>query len=76
MSGATIEVDDLHKRFGSTPALDGMSFTVRPGLVTGFVGPNGAGKSTTMRVIVGLDTADAGKALIGGRPCTAACGAR
>ncbi|GAA1653005.1 hypothetical protein GCM10009828_097790 [Actinoplanes couchii] len=49
-------------------ALDGMSFAVRPGVVTGFVGPNGAGKSTTMRVILGLDTAEAGSALVGGRP--------
>ncbi len=65
---ATIEVSGLRKRFGSTLALDGMSFTVRPGQVTGFVGPNGAGKSTTMRVIVGLDAADAGQALIGGHP--------
>ena len=53
---------------GRRPALDGMSFTVAPGQVTGFVGPNGAGKSTTMRVILGLDAADAGTALIGGRP--------
>jgi ABC-2 type transport system ATP-binding protein len=45
MSDATIEVSGLHKRFGSVTALDGMSFTVRPGHVTGFVGPNGAGKS-------------------------------
>jgi ABC-2 type transport system ATP-binding protein len=65
---ATIEVTGLRKRFGSTVALDGMSFTVRPGQVTGFVGPNGAGKSTTMRVILGLDAADAGNALIGGQP--------
>jgi ABC transporter len=64
---ATIEVDGLRKRFGSTLALDGMSFTVTPGQVTGFVGPNGAGKSTTMRVILGLDAADEGSALIGGR---------
>src|SRR5580700_2934595 len=63
-----IEVSELRKRFGPTPALDGMSFTVRPGQVTGFVGPNGAGKSTTMRVILGLDAADSGSALIGGRP--------
>jgi ABC-2 type transport system ATP-binding protein len=63
-----IAVNGLRKRFGSTVALDGMSFTVRPGQVTGFVGPNGAGKSTTMRVILGLDSADAGTALIGGRP--------
>src|SRR5216117_364100 len=65
---ATIDVTGLHKRFGSTVALDGMTFAVRPGQVTGFVGPNGAGKSTTMRVILGLDAADAGSALIGGRP--------
>jgi ABC-2 type transport system ATP-binding protein len=65
---ATIEVSGLRKRFGPTLALDGMSFTVGPGQVTGFVGPNGAGKSTTMRVILGLDAADKGSALIGGRP--------
>ncbi len=64
---ATIEVAGLRKRFGPTLALDGMSFTVGPGQVTGFVGPNGAGKSTTMRVILGLDAPDAGTALIGGR---------
>jgi ABC-2 type transport system ATP-binding protein len=64
----TIEVSGLRKRFGPTVALDGMSFTVAPGQVTGFVGPNGAGKSTTMRVILGLDAPDAGSALIGGRP--------
>ncbi|MFE0379074.1 ATP-binding cassette domain-containing protein [Streptomyces inhibens] len=51
-------------------ALDGMTFTVTPGQVTGFVGPNGAGKSTTMRVILGLDSADEGHALVGGRPYT------
>jgi ABC-2 type transport system ATP-binding protein len=67
MSDATIAVSGLRKRFGTTLALDGMSFTVQPGRVTGFVGPNGAGKSTTMRVIVGLDAPDAGSALIGGR---------
>ena len=65
---ATIEVTGLRKRFGSVPALDGMTFFVVPGQVTGFVGPNGAGKSTTMRVILGLDAADAGTALIGGQP--------
>ncbi|OUC98569.1 ATP-binding cassette domain-containing protein [Streptosporangium minutum] len=65
---ATIEVSGLRKRFGRTPALDGMSFTVQPGQVTGFVGPNGAGKSTTMRVILGLDAAEEGYALVGGRP--------
>jgi ABC-2 type transport system ATP-binding protein len=65
---ATIEVTGLRKRFGSTVALDGLSFRVGPGQVTGFVGPNGAGKSTTMRIILGLDAADDGTALIGGRP--------
>src|ERR1700690_2322326 len=64
---ATIEVSGLRKRFGPTLALDGMSFIVQPGQVTGFVGRNGAGKSTTMRVILGLDAADAGKATVGGR---------
>ena len=65
---ATIEVSSLHKRFGPTLALDGMTFTVAPGQVTGFVGPNGAGKSTTMRVILALDSPDDGSALIGGQP--------
>ena len=65
---ATIEIDGLRKRFGPVQALGGMTFTVQPGHVTGFVGPNGAGKSTTMRVIVGLDTPDAGTATIGGHP--------
>jgi len=65
---ATIEVAGLRKRFGPTLALDGMTFTVSPGQVTGFVGPNGAGKSTTMRIILGLDAADAGTATVGGRP--------
>jgi ABC-2 type transport system ATP-binding protein len=64
---ATVEVTALRKRFGPTVALDGISFTVAPGQVTGFVGPNGAGKSTTMRVILGLDRADEGTALIDGR---------
>jgi len=64
----TIEVTGLRKRFGPTLALDGMSFTVKPGQVTGFVGPNGAGKTTTMRVIIGLDAPDSGQALVGGQP--------
>ena len=68
---ATIEVAGLRKRFGPATALDGMTFTVEPGQVTGFVGPNGAGKSTTMRVILGLDAADAGTATIGGQPYAA-----
>jgi ABC-2 type transport system ATP-binding protein len=64
---AAIEVSALRKRFGPTQALDGMTFTVPPGRLTGFVGPNGAGKSTTIRVILGLDAPDEGQALIGGR---------
>ena len=68
MSAPGIAVAGLRKRYGTTRALDGMSFTVHPGLVTGFVGPNGAGKSTTMRVILGLEAADAGTALIEGKP--------
>ncbi|WP_238010565.1 ATP-binding cassette domain-containing protein [Dactylosporangium sp. AC04546] len=68
MSDATIEVAGLRKRYGPTTALDGMTFTAVPGRVTGFIGPNGAGKSTTMRIILGLHAADAGQALVGGRP--------
>jgi ABC-2 type transport system ATP-binding protein len=68
MQTPTIEARGLHKRYGSTVAVDGLSFTVGPGQVTGFVGPNGAGKSTTMRMILGLDTPDQGTALVGGRP--------
>jgi ABC-2 type transport system ATP-binding protein len=50
-----IEAHGLVKRYGSTTAVDGLSFSVGPGLVTGFLGPNGAGKTTTMRKILGLD---------------------
>jgi ABC-2 type transport system ATP-binding protein len=63
-----IEITSLRKRYGPVRALDGMTFSISPGQVTGFVGPNGAGKSTTMRVILGLDRPDAGTALIDGRP--------
>jgi ABC-2 type transport system ATP-binding protein len=63
-----IEVRELTKRYGSTVAVDGLSFDVRPGRVTGFLGPNGAGKSTTMRVIVGLDSPTSGAATINGSP--------
>jgi ABC-2 type transport system ATP-binding protein len=62
-----IEARDLTKRYGGVPAVDALSFTVRPGMVTGFLGPNGSGKSTTMRLILDLDRPDAGQALIGGR---------
>ena len=64
----TVEVDGLTKRFGPLTAVDDLSFTVRPGLVTGFLGPNGAGKTTTMRIILGLDVPTSGRALVGGRP--------
>ena len=62
-----IEARGLVKRYGSTTAVDNLSFDVRPGTVTGFLGPNGAGKSTTMRMILGLDRPDAGTARINGR---------
>ncbi|MBE3010556.1 ATP-binding cassette domain-containing protein [Microbispora sp. NEAU-D428] len=61
-----IEVRELTKRFGRTVAVDGLTFHVKPGRVTGFLGPNGAGKSTTMRVILGLDRPASGEALVGG----------
>jgi ABC-2 type transport system ATP-binding protein len=62
-----IEARALTKRYGSTVAVDGLSFDVQPGSVTGFLGPNGSGKSTTMRMIMGLDFPHAGQARIGGR---------
>jgi ABC-2 type transport system ATP-binding protein len=62
-----IEVRGLTKRYGSTVAVDRLSFDVPPGAVTGFLGPNGSGKSTTMRMILGLDAPDAGHARIGGQ---------
>jgi ABC-2 type transport system ATP-binding protein len=63
-----IEVRDLTKKFGTTVAVDHLSFSVQPGRVTGFLGPNGAGKSTTMRIILGLDHPTSGSATIDGRP--------
>ncbi len=59
-----IEVEHLVKRFGAVTAVDGLTFTVRPGHVTGFLGPNGAGKTTTMRVILGLDAPTSGRATV------------
>ncbi|NUT56587.1 MAG: ATP-binding cassette domain-containing protein, partial [Thermoleophilia bacterium] len=56
-----IEVEGLSKRFGTTRAVDGLSFRVEPGSVTGFLGPNGAGKSTTLRSILGLVHPDTGR---------------
>ncbi|HBJ73775.1 MAG TPA: multidrug ABC transporter ATP-binding protein [Actinobacteria bacterium] len=61
-----IEVSNLTKRYGKVTAVDDVSFTVNPGVVTGFLGPNGAGKSTTMRMILGLDKPDAGTVLVNG----------
>ncbi|MBC7724979.1 MAG: ATP-binding cassette domain-containing protein [Burkholderiaceae bacterium] len=62
-----IEAHGLTKRYGSKNAVDDVSFTVRPGLVTGFLGPNGAGKSTTMRLIVGLDRPTSGSVTVNGQ---------
>lgn len=63
-----IEVNELTKRYGATTAVKDLSFTVRPGLVTGFLGPNGAGKSTTLRMILGLNEPTAGSVTVDGRP--------
>jgi ABC-2 type transport system ATP-binding protein len=62
-----IEIDDLTKRYGDKTAVDGLSFVVEPGVVTGFLGPNGAGKSTTMRVIAGLDPPTSGTVRVNGK---------
>ncbi|WP_067669181.1 ABC transporter ATP-binding protein [Nocardia miyunensis] len=62
-----IEAQRLTKRYGEKTAVDGLDFTVRPGVVTGFLGPNGAGKSTTMRMIVGLDAPSEGTVTVNGR---------
>jgi len=61
-----IVTDGLTKHFGRKRAVDGLSFSVTPGVVTGFLGPNGSGKSTTMRMIMGLDAPDAGRAMVNG----------
>jgi ABC-2 type transport system ATP-binding protein len=65
---ATIEVRSLRKRFGAVTAVDGVSFDVEPGMVTGFLGPNGAGKTTTLRMILGLAHPTSGTATIDGSP--------
>ena len=62
-----IEIDGLTKRYGDKTAVDGLSFVVEPGVVTGFLGPNGAGKSTTMRMIAGLDRPDSGTVRVNGK---------
>src|SRR5712691_9636411 len=66
-----IEARGLTKRYGDKTAVDDLSFTVRPGVVTGFLGPNGAGKSTTIRMILGLDAPTAGSVTVNGRPYAA-----
>jgi ABC-2 type transport system ATP-binding protein len=63
-----IEIRGLTKRYGRKVAVDDLTFTVRPGIVTGFLGPNGAGKSTTMRMILGLDTPTRGSVTVNGKP--------
>jgi ABC-2 type transport system ATP-binding protein len=63
-----IEIEHVTKRYGERVAVDDLTFSVKPGVVTGFLGPNGAGKSTTMRVILGLDRPTAGTATINGKP--------
>ena len=64
---SVIDVNQLTKRYGQTTAVQNLTFTVRPGQVTGFLGPNGAGKSTTLRLILGLQTPTAGSASVAGR---------
>ncbi len=63
-----IEIEHVTKRYGEKVAVDDLTFSVKPGIVTGFLGPNGAGKSTTMRVILGLDRPTAGTSTINGKP--------
>ena len=63
-----IEATNLTKKYGDKTAVDHLSFTVQPGIVTGFLGPNGAGKSTTMRMILGLDAPTSGSVTVGGKP--------
>ena len=62
-----IEAQALTKRYGEKTAVDDLTFTVPPGIVTGFLGPNGAGKSTTMRMIVGLDASTSGRVTVNGK---------
>jgi ABC-2 type transport system ATP-binding protein len=63
-----IEAEGLTKRYGNKLAVDGLTFTVKPGVITGFLGPNGAGKSTTMRMILGLDFPTSGSVTVNGKP--------
>src|SRR5579885_134585 len=66
--GPMIEAESLAKKYGEKVAVDGMSFSVRPGVVTGFLGPNGSGKSTTMRLVLGLDRPTRGHVTVNGKP--------
>jgi ABC-2 type transport system ATP-binding protein len=66
--GTMIELHELTKRYGRTTAVNGLTFTVRPGHVTGFLGPNGAGKSTTLRMVLGLDDPTSGTVTLDGSP--------
>jgi ABC-2 type transport system ATP-binding protein len=66
-----IEIEGLTKRYGAAYAVNDLTFTVRPGTVTGFLGPNGAGKSTTMRAVLGLDRPTSGRVLVDGKPYAA-----
>ncbi|MFC1408491.1 ABC transporter ATP-binding protein [Streptacidiphilus sp. N1-12] len=63
-----IQAEGLTKRYGDKVAVDGLTFTVKPGVITGFLGPNGAGKSTTMRMIMGLDAPTSGSVTVNGKP--------
>jgi ABC-2 type transport system ATP-binding protein len=68
LTGSVISIEHVSKRRGRTPILTDVGFTARPGRVTGFLGPNGAGKSSTLRILLGLDRAQQGTALVAGRP--------
>ncbi|GAA4378378.1 ATP-binding cassette domain-containing protein [Nocardioides caricicola] len=70
MTGPTLAVEGVAKTFGAVRAVDDLSFTVRPGAVTGFLGPNGAGKTTTLRMLLGLTRPTTGRTLVGDRPYT------
>src|ERR1700735_5163087 len=65
---AVVRAESLRKRFGSVVAVDGLSFELAPGTITGFLGPNGAGKTTTLRMLLGLSGPSAGRALVFGHP--------
>ena len=75
-TSVVLELTDLARRYGDVVALDGISFSVAPGQLFGFVGPNGAGKTTTMRIVLGVLAADRGEVRWRGRPVDAATRAR